>query len=87
MEVNGVDVPNPAAGDLGPEGILFIEAKDSPNRKPLVVVGNEISGTTTIYQIDRAGFPGFGFGDDDDDDEDDDDEDEDDGRGRGRDRD
>jgi len=42
---------NPAAGDLGPEGMVFIDAKDSPNRKPLLVVGNEISGTTTIYQV------------------------------------
>ena len=42
---------NPAAGDLGPEGLIFIDAKDSPNRKPLLVVGNEISGTTTIYTV------------------------------------
>ncbi|MEA3299794.1 MAG: choice-of-anchor I family protein [Pseudomonadota bacterium] len=42
---------NPAAGDLGPEGLIFIDAKDSPNRKPLLVVGNEISGTTTVYQV------------------------------------
>ncbi|HWN95229.1 MAG TPA: choice-of-anchor I family protein [Methylomirabilota bacterium] len=42
-----------AAGDLGPEGIIFISAKDSPNDKPLVVVANEISGTTTIFQIDQ----------------------------------
>lgn len=45
------DFPNPAAGDLGPEGLVFIEAAKSPNRKPLLVVGNEISGTTTIYQV------------------------------------
>jgi len=40
--------------DLGPEGIVFIDASDSPNGQPLVVVGNEISGTTTIYQVNQV---------------------------------
>ena len=47
---------NPAAGtagDLGPEGLHFIEGKKSPNENPLLVVANEISGTTTIFQISR----------------------------------
>jgi len=42
------------AGDLGPEGIIFIKEEDSPNGKPLVVIGNEISGTTTVYEVNRA---------------------------------
>jgi hypothetical protein len=40
------------AGDLGPEGVAFITAEDSPNGQPMLVVGNEISGTTTLYGID-----------------------------------
>lgn len=40
------------AGDLGPESIQFISADDSPNNQPLIIVGSEVSGTVTIYQID-----------------------------------
>ncbi|MFC0678481.1 choice-of-anchor I family protein [Lysobacter korlensis] len=40
------------AGDLGPEGLTFIPAKDSPTREPLLAVANEVSGTTTLLSID-----------------------------------
>ena len=42
------------AGDLGPEGLCFIPANQSPIRKPLLMVANEVSGSTTIYQLDQA---------------------------------
>ena len=39
------------SGDLGPEGLAFIPAAKSPNGKPLLMVGNEVSGTTAIFQL------------------------------------
>lgn len=59
------DITNPAApvyttylntrsgttGDLGPEGLVIVPAAQSPNGQPLLIVGNEVSGTTAVYQI------------------------------------
>ncbi|EIT71114.1 alkaline phosphatase [Hydrocarboniphaga effusa AP103] len=43
---------DPTAGDVGPEGLHFIPADNSPNGKPMLAVGNEVSGTTSLFQID-----------------------------------
>ena len=40
-----------SAGDLGPEGVAFVAGADSPTGAPLLVVGNEVSGTTTLHAL------------------------------------
>ncbi|RYD32665.1 MAG: alkaline phosphatase [Verrucomicrobiaceae bacterium] len=56
--VNNRDFTQPttvaASGDLGPEGLIFISASDSPTNTPLIVAGNEISGTTTLYELKKS---------------------------------
>lgn len=39
------------AGDLAPEGLVFIPAVDSPNGQDLLVVTHEVSGTTTVFAV------------------------------------
>ena len=53
----GGDAASGASGDLGPEGIVFIDAQDSPDGQPMLVVANEVSGTTTLYRIEVSGCP------------------------------
>ncbi len=36
--------------DEAPEGLLAVEAKDSPSKKDILIVSNEDSGTVTIYE-------------------------------------
>lgn len=49
-DFNG-DAAAGTAGDLGPEGMLFIPQGQSPSGTPLLVIGNEVSGTTTLWEI------------------------------------
>ena len=38
-------------GDLGPEGIDFVPASESPTEDPMIIVGHEVSGTTTAFGV------------------------------------
>ncbi len=38
-------------GDRGPEGIIYIKQQDSPNGKALVVLGNEVSSSVSVYEM------------------------------------
>jgi hypothetical protein len=41
-------------GDLGPEGIVFISAADSPTGQPLLLLSNEVSSTIAVYGIQAS---------------------------------
>lgn len=45
------DVKAKTAGDVAPEGLVFIEAKNSPTGHALLVTANEVSGTTTVFEL------------------------------------
>ncbi|KAJ3099467.1 hypothetical protein HDU97_003004 [Phlyctochytrium planicorne] len=40
-----------AQGDLGPEGFDFVYSDESPTGNALLLVGNEISGSTAVFEI------------------------------------
>ena len=43
---------NTRPGDLGPEGLQFLSAQDSPTHQPLLLMTNEITGTIAAISID-----------------------------------
>lgn len=42
---------NDAIGDLAPESLVFVSASDSPTAAPLLLVGNEVSGSLAVWEI------------------------------------
>ncbi|MGZ9899971.1 choice-of-anchor I family protein [Shewanella gaetbuli] len=53
FEIDGDDISGQPelAGDLGPEGMKFVNADQSPTGAPLLIIGNEVSGSTSVYQL------------------------------------
>ena len=51
------DIETPEAGDLGVEGLVFVDAFKSPTKKPLLIASNEVSGTVTIFEIHIREYP------------------------------
>jgi DNA-binding beta-propeller fold protein YncE len=51
-EFSGVGSPEYGlGGDLGAEGLCFIPADQSPTGRPMLLVANEVSGTTTAFHV------------------------------------
>ncbi|GAA1169633.1 choice-of-anchor I family protein [Ornithinimicrobium humiphilum] len=50
-DAQDVDAALAAAGDLGAEGLAFVPAAESPTGSPLLIVANEVSGTTTFFEV------------------------------------
>lgn len=46
------DLSNGTGGDSGVETLKFVSAANSPNGKNLLISGNEVSGTVTVFEID-----------------------------------
>lgn len=53
VEVDGEWVEG--MGDLGAEGVEFVAAGDSPTGVPLVIVANEVSGSTSVFTVELGG--------------------------------
>jgi 6-phosphogluconolactonase (cycloisomerase 2 family) len=45
--IEGADI----TGDLAPEGMVFVSAEQSATGEPLLIIGNEISGSIAVWQI------------------------------------
>ena len=45
------NIESPAAGDLGVESIVYVRPEDNATGLPLLITGNEISGTTSVYIV------------------------------------
>lgn len=49
--VHNMDTTTGKMTDIAPEGIVFVPANESHTGKNLLIVSNEVSGTTTIYEL------------------------------------
>lgn len=51
---DGEEIGLEKRGNIGPEGLCAIEAKDSPTGKPIVLVANEVSGTVQVIEFNYS---------------------------------
>ncbi|QNK78064.1 choice-of-anchor I family protein [Winogradskyella sp. PAMC22761] len=51
--INNRDLGDDEGGDLGPEGIIYVSAENSPNGTGLVIMANEVSSTLSFYALNN----------------------------------
>ena len=51
LALNPANNTTPGSYDVSPEGMFFVPAAASPKGKPMLIVANELSGTTTMYEV------------------------------------
>ncbi len=51
LALNPANNSTPGSYDVSPEGMVFVPAQSSPNGQPMLIVANELSGTTTMYEV------------------------------------
>lgn len=51
--INTRDYSKDIAGDVAPEGLVFVSAKDSVTKTPLLIAANEVSGTVSVYSLEE----------------------------------
>lgn len=47
----GGDIFLGTAGDVSPEGVLFVDGKESPTGRPMFIVSYEVSGTVAFFEL------------------------------------
>ena len=48
-------------GDLGPEGMIYIEPENSPTGLPYLLTANEVSGSVAVFEVDSPPSVGFAY--------------------------
>lgn len=49
--INSRDFSSEIAGDVAPEVLEYVNAENSPTGRSLVLVGNEVSGTVSVNEV------------------------------------
>lgn len=60
--INSRDFSADIKNDVSPEGLYFIAADESPVKKPLLAVSNEVAGTISVIELDLEGEHSHGSG-------------------------